>query len=85
MCLVGPTEGETPPAQGSGTLNGDLRKMLNNSTRSDVTFVVEGRPLFAHSCILVARCEPLEKMLDGRMKDGSLSEIIIPEYSVSGV
>ncbi|KAL4144597.1 hypothetical protein PRNP1_013726 [Phytophthora ramorum] len=81
VCLVGAPEGETPPTRGSGTLSGDLRKMLNNSTRSDVTFVVEGRLLFAHSCILVARCEPLEKMLDGRMKDGSLPEIVIPEYS----
>ncbi|KAG6597866.1 putative RCC1 and BTB domain-containing protein [Phytophthora cinnamomi] len=81
VCLVGATEAETPPANGSGTLSGDLRKMLNNSTRSDVTFVVEGRPLFAHSCILVARCEPLEKMLDGRMKDGLQPEIVIPEYS----
>ncbi|OWZ21506.1 RCC1 and BTB domain-containing hypothetical protein [Phytophthora megakarya] len=81
VCLVGTPAGETPPVKGSGTLSGDLRKMLNNSTRSDVTFVVEGRPLFAHSCILVARCEPLEKMLDGRMKDGSQPEIVIPEYS----
>jgi len=45
---------------------------------------VEGRPLFAHTCILVARCEPLEKMLDGRMKEGSQPEIVIPEYSVRG-
>lgn len=80
VCVVGMSEGETL-AKGSGTLSQDLRRMLNNSTRSDVTFVVEGRALFAHSCILVARCEPLEKMLDGRMKDGSQPEIVIPEYS----
>ncbi|RLN90046.1 hypothetical protein BBJ28_00009910 [Nothophytophthora sp. Chile5] len=82
VCLVGSPNGETGPTKGAGTLSGDLRKMLNNAARSDVTFVVEGRPLFAHCCILVARCEPLEKMLDGRMKDGSLPEIVIPEYSV---
>ncbi|KAG7400056.1 hypothetical protein PHYBOEH_007124 [Phytophthora boehmeriae] len=81
ICLVGPRDVETPQAKSFGSLSGDLRKMLNNSTRSDVTFVAEGRRLFAHSCILVARCEPLEKMLDGRMKDGSLPEIVIPEYS----
>ncbi|RLN50999.1 hypothetical protein BBJ28_00024649 [Nothophytophthora sp. Chile5] len=82
VCLVGSPNGETGSTKGAGTLSGDLRKMLNNAARSDVTFVVEGRPLFAHCCILVARCEPLEKMLDGRMKDGSLPEIVIPEYSV---
>ncbi|KAK1945014.1 RCC1 and BTB domain-containing protein 2 [Phytophthora citrophthora] len=80
VCVVGTSKGRVS-TKGSGTLSQDLRKMLNNSTRSDVTFVVEGRSLFAHSCILVARCEPLEKMLDGRMKDGSQSEIVIPEYS----
>ncbi|KAL3671548.1 hypothetical protein V7S43_003465 [Phytophthora oleae] len=80
VCVVGTSEGETS-TKGSGTLSQDLRRMLNNPTRSDVTFVVQGRPLFAHSCILVARCEPLEKMLDGRMKDGSQPEIVIPEYS----
>ncbi|KAG6977154.1 hypothetical protein JG688_00000644 [Phytophthora aleatoria] len=81
VCLVGTPKGGHTPTKGSGTLGGDLRKMLNNSTRSDVTFVLEGRPLFAHSCILVARCEPLENMLDGRMKEGSQPEIVIPEYS----
>ncbi|KAG6974354.1 hypothetical protein JG687_00000386 [Phytophthora cactorum] len=81
VCLVGTPKGGHTPTNGSGTLGGDLRKMLNNSTRSDVAFVLEGRPLFAHSCILVARCEPLEKMLDGRMKEGSQPEIVIPEYS----
>ncbi|EEY57867.1 RCC1 and BTB domain-containing protein, putative [Phytophthora infestans T30-4] len=78
VCLVGTPKSENPPPY---TLSGDLRKMLNNPTRSDTTFVIEGRPLFAHSCILVARCEPLEKMLDGRMKDGAQPEIVIPEYS----
>ena len=61
-----------------------MRKMLNNPTRSDVVFLVEDRRFFAHGCILAARCEPLEKMLDGRTKDGLQSEIVIPEYSVRG-
>lgn len=56
--------------------------MLNNPSRSDITFLVEERAFFAHSCIIMARCEPLEKMLDGRMKDGSLPHIAIPDYSV---
>ncbi|KAL7693107.1 putative regulator of chromosome condensation 1/beta-lactamase-inhibitor protein II [Plasmopara halstedii] len=81
VCLIGAPVCKRPTSIGFGTLSGDLRKLLNNSTRSDVTFVVEGRPLFAHSCILGARCEPLEKMLDGRMKECLQSEIAIPEYS----
>ena len=68
--------------RGSQALVQDLRHMINNPTRSDVTFVVEGEKIFAHSFLLAARCEPMEKMLDGRMCDGSLPEINIPEYSV---
>jgi hypothetical protein len=56
--------------------------MYNNPLRSDVTFVVEGVSLYAHSCILMSRCEPLEKMLDGRTMDSSLPEIQVPDCSV---
>uniref|UniRef100_M4B473 BTB domain-containing protein n=1 Tax=Hyaloperonospora arabidopsidis (strain Emoy2) TaxID=559515 RepID=M4B473_HYAAE len=82
VCLVKTSEGATSSGKGAETLSADLSKMLNNPTRSDVVFVVEDRRFFAHGCILAARCEPLEKMLDGRTKDGLQPEIVIPEYSV---
>ncbi|CAH0475830.1 unnamed protein product [Peronospora belbahrii] len=81
VCLVGTSERTTQLTKGIGTLSVDLRRMLNNLARSDVSFLVEDRRFFAHSCILAARCEPLENMLDGRTKDGSESDIVIPEYS----
>uniref|UniRef100_M4B472 BTB domain-containing protein n=1 Tax=Hyaloperonospora arabidopsidis (strain Emoy2) TaxID=559515 RepID=M4B472_HYAAE len=80
--VVKTSEGATSSGKGAETLSADLSKMLNNPTRSDVVFVVEDRRFFAHGCILAARCEPLEKMLDGRTKDGLQPEIVIPEYSV---
>lgn len=64
------------------TLCHDLGELVNNPMRSDVVFLLSNVRLHAHSCILMARCEPLEKMLDGRMIEGSLSEIRIPDYSV---
>lgn len=89
VCLVGDdaASGGRLHARSAGrvrsTLSSDLRRMLNNPSRSDVTFVLEGdREFFAHCCVIMARCEPLEKMLDGRMKDGSLARIPIPDYSV---
>lgn len=92
VCVVGDPErmgrgtGARPFAANvrpKSSLSADLRRMLNNPARSDVTFVLEGdREFFAHACVLMARCEPLDKMLDGRMKDGSLPRITIPEYSV---
>ena len=35
-----------------------------------MTFIVEGRPLYAHRCILMARCEPLDRMVNGPMREG---------------
>uniref|UniRef100_A0AAV1SZQ0 BTB domain-containing protein n=1 Tax=Peronospora matthiolae TaxID=2874970 RepID=A0AAV1SZQ0_9STRA len=81
VCLVKTSEGAKSLGKGTETLSADLSKMLNNPTRSDVVFVVEDRRFFAHGCILAARCEPLEKMLDGRTKDGLQPAIVIPEYS----
>ena len=48
----------------------DFRCLLNNQELSDVTFVVEGKKLHAHRCILIARCEILERMVNGPMREG---------------
>ncbi|DAZ94789.1 TPA: hypothetical protein N0F65_002402 [Lagenidium giganteum] len=69
------------PAQQRRSLAVDMKKLVNNPNRSDVMFVVEQRRLHAHSCILTARCDILDKMLDGRMRESSLSEIEIPDHS----
>ena len=47
---------------------------MNNPARSDVTFIVENRPIYAHRCILMARCDPLECMLQGWSGDATMRE-----------
>lgn len=37
-----------------------MKKIINEPSRADVTFIVEGRPLHAHRCILFARCKCIE-------------------------
>jgi hypothetical protein len=52
---------------------------LNNQELSDVTFNVEGKRLYGHRCILMARCEPLDRMLNGPMREGQDLQITIED------
>lgn len=49
-----------------------------------MTFMVSGRPIHGHRCILSARCELFEKMLNGPMKEKELESIDLVgvEYDV---
>lgn len=40
-----------------------MKKIINESSRADVTFIVEGKPFHAHRCILFARCRSLEEKI----------------------
>nr|CCA15086.1 RCC1 and BTB domaincontaining protein putative [Albugo laibachii Nc14] len=81
ICLTATKNSVGSRMDTSHTLCQDLGKLVNNPMRSDLVFVLSGVQIHAHSCVVMARCEPLEKMLGGRMIEGSLSEINIPDYS----
>mmetsp|Transcript_22421 Transcript_22421/g.44006 ORF Transcript_22421/g.44006 Transcript_22421/m.44006 type:complete len:716 (+) Transcript_22421:238-2385(+) len=73
LCLTGPPDHSSQPPV--STLSFDLRRMINNPARADVTFIVEDRPLYAHRVIIMARCEPFEVMLAGPMREANQREI----------
>ena len=52
----------------AGTLIGDLRGFVNNEMLSDICFVVEGMPVYAHK-ILCMRCTYFRAMLMGEMRE----------------
>ncbi|XP_020895066.1 rho-related protein racA [Exaiptasia diaphana] len=51
---------------------------VNKPTLSDVTFSVEGRHVFAHKAIVMARCDVMAAMLGGAFKEGSTAKEPIP-------
>lgn len=63
------------------SLSSDLAKLLNNSARSDVTFIVQGMPIYAHRCVIMCRCDPLERMLDGPMRESTQQKIVLHDQS----
>lgn len=57
---------------GVSKIASDMRKILNEPSRADVTFILEGgKVLHAHRCILLARCRNLEERVrnQGRKSD----------------
>ena len=46
-------------------LSTDMRKIINEASRADVTFLLEqgGKAIHAHRCILLARCKFLEERI----------------------
>jgi N-acetylneuraminic acid mutarotase len=59
----------------------NLRRLVNSSLFSDVTFVVEGRRIAAHKVMLAAQSEHFRAMLTNGMRETSAQEIEIPDWS----
>eukprot|EP00118_Oscarella_pearsei_P017562 m.174896 g.174896 ORF g.174896 m.174896 type:complete len:310 (+) comp39118_c3_seq3:440-1369(+) len=53
-------------------------EFVNNPEMSDVTFIVEGKPFYAHRIILVAASSKFKEMLSGRASENTKTKIEIP-------
>ena len=49
----------------------NMRKIINNSTFSDIVFLVENKPIYAHKAILSAQCEHFRAMFNNGMKEST--------------
>lgn len=59
----------------------DMREMVDEEKYSDVTFIVEGKHVYAHRIILAKRCEHFCAMFSSGMRESVEREIRIPNIS----
>ncbi|KAJ8544635.1 hypothetical protein ON010_g11632 [Phytophthora cinnamomi] len=63
-----------------GTAIAHLRSLVNNQLMSDVTFIVEGAPVFGHKSLCV-RCNYFKAMFTGEMLESTAAEVEISDVS----
>lgn len=64
----------------ASSLISDLRQCLNEPRFSDITFVVEGKPVYAHK-LLCMRCSYFRAMFEGQMKESQQKTVTINSIS----
>jgi len=61
------------------TYLGDFAKLVNNKELADITFLVEGKPIFAHKTILAARSEHFKAMFFRGLKESKDTEVTLAD------
>jgi leucine-zipper-like transcriptional regulator 1 len=62
------------------TLGSELRAMVDDETLSDVTFLVEGTPVYAHK-LMLTRCSYFRALFLGEMMESKMSTVRIEQVS----
>ena len=62
----------------ASTIISDMQRMINDSTMSDITFIVEDQPVYAHKLMLM-RCSYFQALFLGQMRESRLSTICIEQ------
>jgi len=57
----------------------EFGSLVNNAKLSDITFVVEGKPIRAHKTILAARSQHFEAMFFHGLRESHESEVALPD------
>lgn len=68
-------------ASATSSFMADMCRLINNPDHSDVTFMVEGRPVYAHRAMLSVRCDHFRAMFASGMKESREAEIVLHDIS----
>jgi speckle-type POZ protein len=81
---VGYNEYESRPLPDlpASTISSDYLNLLDSGKLSDVTFIVQGESVKAHSLVLRARSEVFDRMLTCDMRESISKEIVIDDSDV---
>jgi leucine-zipper-like transcriptional regulator 1 len=60
----------------------DLRSFVNNEKLSDITFIVEDEPIYAHKLMLM-RCSYFQALFSGHMRESNMDTIRIEQVRYS--
>lgn len=79
MLDVGKLEECAITTRATTLLIGNMRRLIDNPDLfPDVTFLVEGRPIYAHKAILAVQCDQFSAMFCGAMRESQEDQIEIP-------
>lgn len=65
----------------TATYTNQIRELINDEQFSDVTFMLEGEPVYAHRAILAQRCEHFAAMFRSGMRESTERIIPMPNSS----
>jgi RCC1 and BTB domain-containing protein len=65
----------------TATYTNQIRGLINDDEFSDVTFMLEGEPVYAHRAILAQRCEHFAAMFRSGMRESTEHTITMPNMS----
>jgi len=57
----------------------DIKSLVNNKNFADIVFEVEGKPIYAHKCILAARSKYFRNMFKSNMREERENRVVIHE------
>lgn len=66
----------------TSTIISEFRSLINDSTLSDITFLVEGREVYAHKLMLM-RCSYFQALFLGNMREASMDTISLEQVRYS--